>query len=290
MEVHGDPSQGSSSGAAFASADAAAKQLFAPVPIEQLAQQCQMAKGLPGDPLQSFQCAGVVTDAAPVSALVDGWGAYWMLRLAGVKVLDETEMGTLGLETWTEGMSHFLDRFPPVKETEREVLAQALGVTFDPDNEAKCQLTQWLANMKMIAEMKGTLAAIAGGESKLGVLGVVDERGALQAFALHSTNGEGTCCLNDLATAPWNMTKDVGSVKGAGTVALERLIIHDLEHDRSGAVSLTALDEQAGQFYARFGYDGSQIASADAKAALQKSQDAGVRKWVAEHLRLFAGD
>jgi hypothetical protein len=283
MGSSGDVSQGWSSAAAFERADAAAETLFEVVPIDQLAQKCQMALGDPAAEPQGFQCTEVVTDAALLSKLVDGWGAYWLLRLQSLGLLDATELGSIGLETWTEGLEHFRERFPAVEEGKRLALAQALGVSVNVDKPAKCALTKWLSNMEMIAQMKHIAAAIAKGDSTLSALGVLDARGALQALALHSKQPEDAVDLNDLATAPWNVTGDAGSVKGAGTVAIERLVIQDLEAKGTGALKLTPLDDQASAFYTSLGGSPDSLDAHAAKELLKRSRDAGVEKWVKEH-------
>lgn len=277
--------------AAFEAGDAAAQDLFAPVDLSELAALCQL--GAPTTkPLQGFQCADVITDAATLLPLIEGWGAYWVQRLMHGQQ-------QLRADAWEDALPSFVDR---VEQSDRPGLIAALGITpakreGRPDTPADDVLEGWLANMRMVGQIKSTLDGIAAKalteeRSKLRVLGVTDARGVLQAIAIHQVNesvGErGRCDLNDLATAPWNIAEDKGSVKGAGTVAMQKMIIGDLEAGRTGEIWLTPEGKPAEDFYtANFGLEGNSISSENAKASVKKSKDASVQAWVANHADLL---
>jgi GNAT superfamily N-acetyltransferase len=84
------------------------------------------------------------------------------------------------------------------------------------------------------------------------VIGVVDDRGILQAAAEYLVmdfENPPYVAVHDLATAPWNIVGDDGRAAGAGSAIVEALVIESRATACDGRIELVALNTMAARFY-----------------------------------------
>lgn len=117
------------------------------------------------------------------------------------------------------------------------------------------KLRESLGDCKWLTEEISEQIAVSPASALSRLRGVVDSNGRLQSVALIDPR-DGYVYVDSLATAPWNILKEVGDERvmpGAGRAAIVRAIEESVQLGNGGRLRLTPLSGARG-FYERLGF------------------------------------
>jgi hypothetical protein len=181
---------------------------------------------------------------------LEGWGAYWCVRLARAGIIDPKQ---LNAESWRQELD---SAFHNIKHENmaKQSLIKELNIPeqLQVKNKLWTQdelVEQYADNMQLLCWLKSDCEKK---EPCREVVAISDSRGVLQAAAIYKDEVD-SLYVRYLATAPWNLVADRGSVGGAGRAAIHALIGISSQKHHGGKLYLHAL-KLAKPFYEHLGF------------------------------------